>query len=315
MKLTIITINYNNAEGLRKTLVSVASQTYRDIEHIIVDGGSTDGSLDVIREYENTIKQSVTINKPTIHVTWISEKDNGIYNAMNKGIEIALGGRVVNSFNRSELVENKNKGIRKATGDYVWILNSGDCVAGENAITQMMAFLEKESYPLLLGNIVKVYSGGKMVYDRKMRGVDFPKPMDVSMLTFYQGTVPQDAAFVRRDMFEQYGGFDEKLKIVSDWKLYLNMIALGDVIPMYVDMDVVLFDMTGISNANLERRNAEKRAYFEELLPISVLKDYDAYSFPIEQYRRLKKYRLWGLVYLLERVLFKLEKWVFLCKM
>ena len=56
MRFSIVTINYNNAEGLRKTLASVASQTYRNIEHIIIDGGSTDGSVDVIRDYENTIK-------------------------------------------------------------------------------------------------------------------------------------------------------------------------------------------------------------------------------------------------------------------
>ena len=87
------------------------------------------------------------------------------------------------------------------------------------------------------------------------------------------------------------------------------MIALSDVVPMYVDIDVVLFDMTGISNANMERRNGEKRSYLEEILPSSVLKDYDNYHFPIEQYQRLKKYHLWVIIYFIERVLFKLEKW------
>ena len=113
MKLSIITINYNNAEGLRKTLASVASQTYANIEHIIVDGASTDGSVDVIKEYENQLN----ITHSTIYLLWSSEPDNGIYNAMNKGIEIALGRRVVNSFNRSELVEDKNIGIQRATGE------------------------------------------------------------------------------------------------------------------------------------------------------------------------------------------------------
>jgi glycosyltransferase involved in cell wall biosynthesis len=112
MKLSIITINYNNAEGLRKTLASVASQTYRDIEHIIVDGASTDGSVDVIKEYENQLN----ITHSTIHLLWSSEPDNGIYNAMNKGIEIALGKRVVNAFNRSERSEDKNKEYEIALG-------------------------------------------------------------------------------------------------------------------------------------------------------------------------------------------------------
>lgn len=296
MRLSIITINYNNVEGLRKTLASVASQTYRDIEHIIIDGGSTDGSVDVIKEYESTIKQSVTIDKSTIQLKWISEKDKGIYDAMNKG-------------------------IRKATGDYVWILNSGDCAASSDVVERMMNNLpsftpstlnDKIDIPILIGNKIHVYPGDKRVYSPLPIGrtkTPNPIPIETNMLTFYRGTIPQDAAFVRRDLFEKYGAFDESMKICADWKLYLNMIALGGVVPMYVNIDVVLFDMTGISNANNELRLVERRAYLEKVLPASVLKDYDAYHFPIEQYKRLKKHHLYGLVYFIERVLFKLEKW------
>ena len=312
MKLSIITINYNNASGLRKTLASVAAQTYRNIEHIIVDGASSDGSVDIIRDYESTIdpstikrsvtidpstiqrsvtidpstiKRSVTIDQSTIILKWSSEPDHGIYDAMSKG-------------------------VRRATGDYVWILNSGDCVAAPDTVERMMAVLEQQSCALLLGNIVKLFPDGRHLSEKKGNERSLkPVPLSTSMLTFYQGTVPQDAAFVRRDLFDRYGLFDPNLKICADWKLYLNMIALGDVIPMYVDIDVVLFDMSGISNTNMERRNAEKRAYLESILPASVLRDYDAYAFPIEQYRRLRRYHLWGFVYFIERVLFKLEKW------
>ena len=104
MKLSIITINYNNAEGLRKTLASVAAQTYPNIEHIIVDGGSTDGSVDVIREYESTLTSS--LSPLSSRLKWLSEKDTGIYNAMNKGIEIALGKRVVNDDHTSSPILN-----------------------------------------------------------------------------------------------------------------------------------------------------------------------------------------------------------------
>lgn len=278
MRLTIITINYNNAEGLRNTLASVAAQTYDDIEHIIVDAASTDGSVDVIKEYAENVKHTVV---------WTSEKDKGIYDGMNRG-------------------------VRKATGDYVWILNSGDCAAASDTIERIMRTLSDSHIDILLGNIIHVYPGDKKACDPLplMRIKDeTPRLMDVSMLTFYTGTVPQDAAFVRRELFEKYGYFDEKMKICADWKLYLNMIALGGVLPNYVNIDVVLFDMTGISNMNNELRLAERKAYLEEVLPASVRKDYDAYEFPIHQYRRLKKYHLWGLVYFMERVLFKLEKW------
>ena len=284
MKLSIITINYNNAEGLRRTLASVASQTYRDIEHIIVDAASTDGSVDVISEYVNKVESGASRVKSVI---WSSEPDRGIYDGMNKG-------------------------IRKATGDYVWILNAGDCAASADVVQRIIDALDVCNAPILLGNIVRVCPENKRQYsplpvDRK--SASLPLPMDISMLTFYRGTVPQDAAFVRRDLFEKYGYFDDSLKICADWKLYLNMIALDGVVPMYVNIDVVLFDMTGVSNANNELRLTERRAYLEQVLPASVIKDYDNYHFPIEEYNRLRKYHLWGIVYFLERVLFKLEKW------
>lgn len=298
-KLSIITINFNNAEGMRKTLASVASQTYKQIEHVVVDAASTDGSVEVIKEYAATSKHVVI---------WTSEKDRGIYDGMNKGIEIALGKRIVDAFNRSEQREDKNKVLP----DYVWILNSGDCAAAPDMVEKMMGILNDENIEILLGNKVHVYPGNKKACDplpvKRIRD-EKPRPMDVSMLTFYTGTVPQDAAFLKRELFEKYGYFDDKLKICADWKLYLNMIALGGVLPMYVNIDVVLFDMSGISNANNELRLAERRAYLDEVLPESVCKDYDAYALPIEQYKRLKKYHFWPIVYFMERVLFKFEKW------
>lgn len=296
MKLSIITINYNNASGLRKTLASVASQTYRDIEHIIIDGGSTDGSVDVIKEYESTIKQRVTIDKSTIQLKWVSEKDSGIYNAMNKG-------------------------VRKASGEYVYILNSGDVLASNDVVAKMMDVLRLKNEDLrlknegevsiLMGNIVHVYENGKAVRERKRAKTNdlTLRPIEASMLTFYSGTIPHDAAFVKRNLFEKYGYFDESMKICADWKLYLDMIAMGGVVPMYVDVDVVLFDMSGVSNVNHERRLAERRAYLEKVLPASILKDYDAYAAPIAQYNRIRKHHLWGLVRFMERVLFKSEKW------
>ena len=284
-KLSIITINYNNAEGLRKTLASVASQTYRDIEHIIIDGGSSDGSVDVIREYESTNR---SCDNPLIFI-WSSEPDNGIYNAMNKG-------------------------IRKAAGEYVWILNSGDCVGAEDTVERMMNVIKESSMriPVLMGNILHIYSDGRKSCKKKQQpnSALIPKPIDASMFTFYRGTIPHDAAFVRRDLFEKYGLFDETMKICADWKLYLNMIALGDVVPMYVNLDVVLFDMSGISNVDNECLLAERRLYMEQVLPPSILKDYDRYGEDIAMAQRLHRHP-WAfrMTWFLERVLFKFEKW------
>lgn len=346
MKLSIVTINYNNAEGLRKTLASVAAQTYRNIEHIIVDGGSTDGSVDIIREYENTIKRSVTIDQSTIQVKWLSEPDHGIYNAMNKGIEIALGRRIVNSFNRSELVEDKNKGIEIALGrrvvndnhtserdhtpytvhhtpsqsdcDYIQILNSGDLLAAPDVTERMMAALhsftrstlnDKIGIPILYGNMLKSYDG-KTIIHRDTCGGDMYTPE--SFLYFYKGTLNHDCAYIRRDLFEKYGLYNEDMKICSDWEWYVRAIVLGGEKPVYTNIDVTIFDMNGVSesygkNADVIKR--ERREYLESILPPAVLHDYDVFSFPITQYQRLKKHHLWGVVYFMERVLFKLEKW------
>ena len=290
MKLSIITINYNNTEGLHRTLESVAAQTYPHIEHIIVDAASTDGSVDIIKAYADSSKHSVI---------WSSEKDSGIYNAMNKGIEVALGRRIVNSFNRSERSEDKNKVLP----DYVQILNSGDVLAASDVVERMIAAIEKAEYPeLLYGNMIKKdYATGKIL--GKSGDVEY------SLLQYYRATLNHDCCYFRRDLFDKYGLYDENLKIVSDWKWFLQAIGLGDVKPVYVDIEVTIFDASGISESNLELRNKERRQVVEEVLPPAALEDYDKYTFPMEQYNRLKKYHLWPIVYFMERILFKLNKW------
>lgn len=290
MKLSIITINYNNAEGLRKTLASVASQTYRNIEHIIVDGGSTDESVDIIRKYESSNRSSVH----PLTIVWSSKKDKGIYNGMNIGIQ-------------------------RATGDYIQILNSGDILAADDVTARMMAALDSlnakrstlsgDAVSILYGNMLKSYDG-KTIIHRDTCGGDMYTPE--SFLYFYKGTLNHDCAYIRRDLFEKYGLYNEQMKICSDWEWYVRAIVLGGEKPEYTNIDVTIFDMNGVSESygkNAELIKRERREYLESILPPAVLHDYDAFSFPIQQYQRLKKYHLWGIVWFFERVLFKLEKW------
>ena len=331
MKLSIVTINYNNAEGLSKTLASVASQTYADIEHIIVDGGSTDGSVEIIREYadneairqessedNDTVPNRPIAQSPNRHeIRWISEPDKGIYNAMNKGIEIALGRRIVNSFNRSELVEDKSKENSIASQEYIQILNSGDLLAAPDVTEKMVHQLSQygESVGILYGNMIKEYPNGKRVKDTclgdsKTNGGEIViRETEWTMYDFIKGTINHDPTYIRRDIYEKYGLYDDSLKIVSDWKWFVQTVVFGGEKVFYIPMDVTIFDMTGISETNLAAREIERRNEMEKMFPVAVLKDYDAYHFPINQIQRLKRHHMWPLVYFVERMLFKLEKW------
>ena len=346
MKLSIITINYNNAEGLRKTLASVVAQTYADIEHVIVDGGSTDGSVEIIREYvcangaqgggSQTCRTGQTSRTKVCHqIRWISEPDKGIYNAMNKGIEIALGKRVVNDDHTSSPLASSLSPL--ASKEYIQILNSGDILAAPDVTERMMAALAAqcaeikgdslkikgeetsetvtsassfspfasrlENCPAIFyGNMIKVNNAqGKIVGKSGYT--------EYSLRQFYSSTLNHDCAYIRKDLFEEYGLYDENLKIVSDWKWYLEAIGLGHVKPIYVDIDVTIFDDGGISETQLDKRAAERRQVLEELLPPAVLWDYDTHAFEMEQMKRLRRWKMYWLVYLIERILFKLEKW------
>ena len=119
MTLSIITINYNNAQGLKKTLKSVLNQTNTQFEHVIVDGASTDNAVEIMQQYE------ADATARGIKVVWVSEKDKGIYNAMNKGIKMA-------------------------SGEYIQILNSGDCLAAGTVVNDMLVALKENEYPEIL---------------------------------------------------------------------------------------------------------------------------------------------------------------------
>ena len=310
MQLSIITINYNNAEGLRKTLASVAAQSYANIQHVIIDGNSSDTSKDVIIDYAENTKN------PNHEILWVSEKDKGIYNAMNKGIEIALCKRVVNEDHTSSPIALSPH--RLIASDYIQILNSGDILAASDVTERMMAALasyseqserstgeaelQQSDLPTILyGNMIKVNAQDKVVGKSGYT--------EYSLRQFYHSTLNHDCAYIRKDLFEEYGLYDENLKIVSDWKWYLEAIGLGRVKPEYVDIDVTIFDDGGISETQLDKRYAERRKVLEEVMPPAVLWDYDTHAFEMEQMNRLRRWKLYPLVYFMERVCFKFEKW------
>lgn len=283
MKLSIVTINYNDARGLAKTLKSVADQHIPEgfqLEHIIIDGASTDSSVDVIRDYEmSLINIGDSLTNIGVSLKWVSEKDKGIYNAMNKG-------------------------IRMATGDYCQFLNAGDMLASPDVVAQMFASMVEKQFPdILYGQMNKVFADGTVAHDFSGGGREY------TLMQAYHGCLNHSPAYIRRSLFDKFGLYDETLKICSDWKWYLQAIVLGGTQAVYAPVQVTIFDMGGISETRKDILEEERTRLLKELVPPGILHDYDRYHFPMEQYDRLKRHHLWPIVYFVERVLFKLEKW------
>jgi glycosyltransferase involved in cell wall biosynthesis len=308
-KLSIITINLNNAPGLRKTIESVVSQTNRNFEYIIIDGGSTDTSVEVIKSFtnipqgiytkkkesfesENLTKQEYynqieplpepllltpTLPKITPITYWVSESDYGIYHAMNKGIRIAKG-------------------------EFCQFLNAGDFLVSVDITKKMLN--DVSGYSILIGNMLKLFIGGEIYQDK---GIGAEKP---TFMTFYRGTLNHSSAYIKRNLFDKYGFYDETLKIVSDWKWYLIAVGLNNESTKYLDIDVSCMEMNGISHTNQALVKEERRKVLGGLLPVNILADYDAQWMKIDQVNRINHYTLtkW-FFWFIERVLFKLEKW------
>ena len=279
MKLTIVTINYNDAISLQKTLNSTISQSCTDFEHVIVDGASPDNSVEVIEKY------ATEASAIGIKVTWISEKDKGIYNAMNKGIKMS-------------------------SGEYIEILNAGDILASDEVVEKMYAALEEKNYPeLLYGNMLKTVDWVNITHDNCGGNSEYSPN---SFLYFYNGTLNHDCAYIKRSLFDKFGYYNEEMKICSDWEWYVRAIVLGNVEPIYVNINVTIFDMNGVSESAGKNKHIikkERREYLASAFPKAVINDYDKYAFVLLQYQRLKKHHLWAIVRFMERVIFKLEKW------
>ncbi len=126
----------------------------------------------------------------------------------------------------------------------------------------------------------------------------------------YENTIDSLCQLNGKTHFDQYGQYDETLKIVSDWKWYLIVAGLNKVNIKTIDINVCYFDSTGISSISKELDKSERRKVLEELVPASILYDYDKYSFDIEQMTRIKKHPLlYYFFWFVERILFKFEKW------
>ncbi|MDR0686675.1 MAG: glycosyltransferase [Dysgonamonadaceae bacterium] len=251
MKLSIITVNLNNREGLEKTIKSVASQTFSDFEYIIVDGGSTDGSVQLIKSCSDTIS------------SWISEPDDGIYNAMNKAI----------------LTSN---------GEYCQFLNSGDYLYDKTTLEKI--FSHEHTEDILVGNYIE-FSENHRKLQKGLIWFCQQERRRMSLFDLFHGKISHQASFIRRRLFNEYGLYDENYRITSDWLFYFKTIGLSGVSHRHIDIPVVFFDMNGISNS-MPSGTAwnERMDAFHKLLPANILKDYMYFMDMEHEFYYVKKY-------------------------
>lgn len=196
MKITIITISYNNVHFIEQTIKSVLSQSYNDIEYIIIDGGSTDGTKEIIQRYADKLK------------FWCSEPDNGIYDAMNKG-------------------------IIHASGDWVNFMNSGDCFSSSIILSEFNLSKNSDKIKVVYGDVQMVYS------DHSIMRKAYPlRTMSYRMPFCHQAT------FVRREILKKYM-FDLQYRIGADYKLFYSIYySLGPAAFKYLPICVAKCDAT-----------------------------------------------------------------------
>lgn len=228
-KISIITVVFNDREGLKKTIESVISQTYKNIEYIIVDGGSEDGTVDVIKQNEEYISK------------WVSEPDEGIYDAMNKGIKMA-------------------------TGDWLNFLNAADIFISNTIVEEMVNVFDSSS--IVYGNMIR--TNGKKSYVTK--GVC---GNNIDAVDFMHKSVSHQAAFIRKEVFNKYGLYSTRYRLASDAEFFYRVLILNNESYKYIDKSVVVFSLGGASTKQKMLYDNERKMFLIESLGESAYNIYD----------------------------------------
>jgi glycosyltransferase involved in cell wall biosynthesis len=214
MKISIVTINLNNFKGLESTLKSVVYQTYKNIEFIVIDGGSIDGSVELLTKYNSKI------------TFWNSEKDKGVYQAMNKGLTLA-------------------------SGEYIIFMNSGDIFYDDDVIYNFTKLCKGED--LIYG--LTIWSHTNM-YWNPPRGIRLRD-------TINKVLIPHQATFYKLSKIKQIGGYNENYKIVSDWIMFVDFIIQGFSYNK-IELVVCLSEPAGLSLTNISIIKSEQISYLKQ---------------------------------------------------
>jgi len=211
LKVSIITVAFNSAKTIEGTIQSVLSQDYPDIEYIVVDGGSTDGTVPIIERYQNRITK------------WISEKDRGMYDAMNKGIAMA-------------------------TGDVIGILNSDDIYMNTHVISDLMALMQAKKAQVVFADLILVDQND----DNKI--LRYYDSSHFHPNKFQHGWMPaHPTVFVKRELYDVVGPFSTTYQIAADYEMLIRILAIQRARYAYLPKPVVRMRSGGASTAGLSR--------------------------------------------------------------
>lgn len=222
-KVSIITVCYNSANTIEDTIQSVINQTYDNIEYIVIDGLSTDNTLEIVNKYKDKISKVV------------SEKDHGLYDAINKGIEMATG----------EIIAN---------------LNSDDFYIDNHVIADVVVRMEKEKSDTLYADLYYVDAIDTDKVTRNWVSGPYQKGM------FFKGWMPPHPTFfVRKKVYHQYGKFNLELKSAADYEIMLRFIHKHNCTISYLPRVIVRMRVGGVSNVSILNRlkanREDKRAW------------------------------------------------------
>lgn len=209
MKISIVTVVYNNRKYIADCIRSVTGQTHKNVEYIVVDGGSKDGTVDVIREHEPLISK------------WSSERDDGIYDAMNKGVS-------------------------QATGDVVGLLNADDVYYDDRVLATVAEVMRDETVEACYADLTYVDS------DDLNKTVRFWRSEPFEAGYFRKGWVPAHPTFfVRRSVYENYGLFDLEYRLAADFELMARFLERHRVRSVYIPRIFVKMRVGGATNKSL----------------------------------------------------------------
>lgn len=211
-KINIVTVVFNGIKTLEQTILSVVNQTYENIEYIIIDGGSTDGTVDLIRKYEDRIAY------------WVSEPDNGIYDAMNKG-------------------------INKSSGDYIYFLGADDFLCDSSII-------ENVSKVLCNNTKIDLLSGSVWVLDRQFN-LQIAYSNKFFLDDIYKGyRIPHQGLFIRSSLLKKHY-FNCNYKIVADYDLFLKLYFDKSIRFQFIDEKIAFYANDGVSSTSIKKRVKE----------------------------------------------------------